>query len=48
VEIVRNYWEQNSIEEATQALVSEASKKWKKEEYTDDITVVIIFLSVPD
>ena len=48
VDIVRNYWEQNSIEEATQALVSEASKKWKKEEYTDDITVVIIFLSVPD
>ena len=48
VDIVSKFWEENRIEDAAVALVSDAVKRWKKEEYVDDITVVIIFLSVSE
>jgi serine/threonine protein phosphatase PrpC len=47
VEIVGEFWNSNQVEDAAWALVSAASKRWKKEEYVDDITVLVVFLNVP-
>lgn len=46
VRIVSKYWDENRVEDAALALVSEASKKWNKKDYMDDITVLIIFLNI--
>jgi len=45
--LVYPYVEKNSPEAAANALVKEATKRWKKEEEViDDITCIIIFLEV--
>lgn len=45
--LVYPYIEKNSPEAAANALVKEATKRWKKEEEViDDITCIIIFLDV--
>ena len=46
VNIVQRYWNDGEVEEAAHAIVSEAHKKWKKSEYVDDITVIVVFLAV--
>lgn len=46
VQIVSKYWDDNRVDDAAVALVSEASKKWKKNEYVDDITAIVVFLNV--
>ena len=45
VEIVKDYYLQDNIEEAIEYLYKEASKRWMmEEEVIDDITIIIIFL----
>lgn len=46
IKVVSKYWNENRVEDAALALVSEAVKKWNKTEYVDDITVVIVFLNI--
>lgn len=48
VNIIKKFWKAGEVEEAAHAIVTEAHKKWKKEEYVDDITVIVIFLSVTE
>ena len=47
VNIVMPHYLNNSAEKAAEALIREALKKWKEEEnVVDDITCIIIFLSI--
>ena len=47
VEMVVPYWENNNPEGACEKLIAESVKHWEEEdEVIDDITVIIIFLSV--
>ncbi|OMJ84153.1 hypothetical protein SteCoe_14778 [Stentor coeruleus] len=46
VQIVCSYYQDNRFEDAAVALACEAAKRWDKNEYVDDITVVVIFLSI--
>lgn len=46
VKIVSKHFDTGFIEEATQALVSKALKKWNQNEYVDDITVILIYLEI--
>ena len=48
VEMVVPYWEAKDPEGACDALIKEAIKYWKEEdEVIDDITIVVVFLSIP-
>ena len=45
--IIEPHYQANSAEKAAEALIREALKKWKQEEnVVDDITCIIIFLSI--
>lgn len=44
VMVVSGYYQEGKYEEAAGALAMEAAKRWDKDDYVDDITVVIIFL----
>lgn len=45
--IVWPHYKNNSAEKAAEALIKESLKKWKSEEnVVDDITCIIIFLSI--
>jgi serine/threonine protein phosphatase PrpC len=47
VRIVEPFYQQNTAEKAAEALIKEALKKWKQEEnVVDDITCIIIYLSI--
>ena len=47
VRIVEPFYYQNSAEKAAEALIREALKRWKQEEnVVDDITCIIIYLSI--
>lgn len=47
VRIVLPYWKQGNVKGACDALAQEAHNRWvKEEEVIDDITCVIIFLSI--
>lgn len=47
VNIIKPHYYKNSAEKAAEALIREALKKWKQEEnVVDDITCIIIFLSI--
>ena len=47
INIVKPHYLVNSAEKAAEALIREALKKWKQEEnVVDDITCIIIFLSI--
>lgn len=54
VKIVAGHWERRDIEGACEALVSEATGRWRKaavvpdDEVVDDITVILAFLSYSD
>jgi serine/threonine protein phosphatase PrpC len=45
VGIVSKYFDDNREDDVALALVAEAAKKWNKDEYVDDITVVVVFLN---
>ena len=47
VKIIEPHYKNNSAEKAAEALIKESLKKWKQEEnVVDDITCIIIFLSI--
>jgi len=47
ISIVAPHYKNNSAEKAAEALIRESLRRWKKEEnVVDDITCIIIFLSL--
>ena len=46
VEIVAQYCDGKNVEDATAHLVNEATRRWRKHDYRDDITVIVVFFQV--
>lgn len=46
VAIVAQYCDGKNVEDATAHLVNEATRRWRKDDYRDDITVIVVFLQV--
>ena len=47
VNIIKPHYNNNSAEKAAESLIKESLKKWKQEENViDDITCILIFLSI--
>jgi serine/threonine protein phosphatase PrpC len=44
--IVSSYFAGKNVEEATAHLVNEATRRWRLDDYRDDITVIVVFLQV--